>query len=138
MAMSQWSDEATSPQRKDVERNCIPYRWAEKLGAVYHDTTIVVMSEFGRTVEENGNRGTEHGHGNVMGLLGGAIQGQQMYGTWSGLADANLNEGRDLVVTTDFRDVLASILGQQWGLNSQQLAQVFPNYQANATLPFFG
>lgn len=110
----------------------------EKLGDVYTDTTIVVMSEFGRTVAENGNRGTEHGHGNVMGLLGGAIQGQRMYGTWTSLAETNLNEGRDLGVTTDFREVLSSILGQQWGLNPQQLAQVFPNYQAEATLPFFG
>ena len=110
----------------------------EKLGDVYNDTTIVVMSEFGRTVEENGNRGTGHGHGNVMGLLGGAIQGQQMYGTWHRLDQSNLNEERDLRVSTDFRDVLSSILGQQWGLNAQQLAQVFPDYEADATLPFFG
>ena len=110
----------------------------EKLGDVYADTTIVVMSEFGRTVAENGNRGTEHGHGSVMGLLGGAIHGQQMYGTWTSLAESNLNEGRDLGVTTDFRDVLSSILGQQWGLNTQQLAQIFPTYQADATIPIFG
>lgn len=109
----------------------------ESLGEVYNDTTIVVMSEFGRTVAENGNRGTDHGHGNLMWLLGGAIHGQKMYGTWHSLTESDLNEGRDLHVTTDFRDVLSSILAQQWGLNSQQLAQVFPNYQANDTLPFF-
>ena len=110
----------------------------EQLGELYNDTTIVVMSEFGRTVEENGNRGTEHGHGNVMWLLGGAVQGQRMYGSWSSLTESNLNEARDLMVTTDFRDVLSSILGEQWGLNPNQIATVFPQYQANMSLPFFG
>ncbi|MGK7891395.1 MAG: DUF1501 domain-containing protein [Leptolyngbyaceae cyanobacterium] len=106
------------------------------LGETYRHTTIVVMSEFGRTAAENGNRGTEHGHGNVMWLLGGQIQGQRRYGDWAGLEQRYLNEGRDLPVTTDYRDVLSTLLQKQWGLTSTQLVQIFPDYQANTALAF--
>lgn len=106
------------------------------LGDLYRHTAIVVMSEFGRTVAENGNRGTDHGHGNVIWLLGGGIQGQRMYGEWTGLQPANLNEGRDLTVTTDYRDVLSTLLQKQWGLDAPQLAQIFPDYQPNTALEF--
>jgi uncharacterized protein (DUF1501 family) len=81
----------------------------EGLGAVYQNTTIVVMSEFGRTVKENGNQGTDHGHGNVMWLLGGGIRGGKVYGKWAGLEATQRYQGRDLAVTTDFRDVLGTV-----------------------------
>jgi uncharacterized protein (DUF1501 family) len=103
------------------------------LGAAYRDTAIVVMSEFGRTVQENGNRGTDHGHGNVMWLLGGAIDGGRVYGDFPGLATSALYQNRDLAITTDFRDVIGSVIQAQFKLNPDQLAQVIPNYSLAMT-----
>ncbi|MEB3885856.1 DUF1501 domain-containing protein [Lyngbya sp. CCY1209] len=100
----------------------------ESLGETYADTTIIVMSEFGRTVRENGNGGTDHGHGNVMWVSGGSVRGGKVYGTWPGLSEDELYEGRDLAVTTDFRDILAAILTSQFQLTSTQLNRVFPDY----------
>jgi len=77
-------------------------------------------------VRENGNRGTDHGHANVMMLLGGGIRGGKVHGKWPGLA--NLYENRDLAVTTDFRDVFAEVLVKQLGVTS--LKAVFPGYTA--------
>ncbi len=105
----------------------------QALGTAYSDTTIVVLSEFGRTVWENGNQGTDHGHGNVMWVLGGGIRGGKVYGEWPGLA----NQQRELAITTDFRDVLVSVLQQHLHLEDPQLAQVFPGYQAKVTLPLW-
>lgn len=105
------------------------------LGSQYKDTTIVVMSEFGRTAKENGNGGTDHGHGNAMWILGGGIAGGKVYGKWKGLADNQLNEGRDLPTTIDFRAVLSSLIGNNLRLSSKQLAAVFPEYQ-NTVNPF--
>ncbi|MGB3571071.1 MAG: DUF1501 domain-containing protein [Phormidesmis sp.] len=102
---------------------------AEELGDLYQDTTIVVMSEFGRTIAENGNGGTDHGYGNAMWILGGSVRGRQIYGEWPGLSEANQHESRDLAITTDFRDVMASLLDQQFGLGREAIAQVFPNYR---------
>lgn len=99
---------------------------AQRLGPMFNDTTIVVMSEFGRTARENGNAGTDHGHGNVMWVLGGGVAGGKVLGDWQGVADAQLNEGRDLPVTTDFRTVLAHIAERHLRLGDRQLAQVFP------------
>ena len=101
----------------------------KNLGAAYQNTVIVVMSEFGRTAKENGNKGTDHGHGNVLWLLGGAVKGGQVYGDWTGLDEANLHEKRDLPVNTDFREAIATILSQHLQLNTQQIASVFPDYQ---------
>lgn len=98
------------------------------LGDVYRDTAIVVMSEFGRTVQENGNGGTDHGHGNVMWFLGGPIQGGKVYGEWTGLAPSHLHEGRDLAITTDFRDVIVTLLERHLQLDEAKLQQVFPDY----------
>jgi uncharacterized protein (DUF1501 family) len=98
------------------------------LGTAYANTTIVVLSEFGRTVHENGNGGTDHGHGNVMWLLGGNVKGGKIYGKWDGLGSDRLYEGRDVPVTTDFRDVIGNVLDQHMGLNQMKLAQVFPGY----------
>lgn len=99
---------------------------ASELGPMLNDTCIIVMSEFGRTVRQNGNNGTDHGHGNVMWLLGGPVAGKRVYGAWSGLSENNLYEGRDLPVLTDFREVLANVLGRHLGLTDTQLGQVFP------------
>jgi len=99
---------------------------AKGLGNAWDDTIAVVLSEFGRTVRENGNGGTDHGHGNVIWVLGGGVRGRRVYGDWPGLATAQLYKGRDLAVTTDYRTVLAAILERHLGLDDRQLAQVFP------------
>ena len=99
---------------------------AERLGPLFDDTLVLVMSEFGRTARENGNGGTDHGHGNVMWLLGGQVNGGKVYGEWEGVGDAALNEGRDLPVTTDFRSVLAQVSERHLRLGDKQLVQVFP------------
>lgn len=100
------------------------------LGQSYQNTTIVVMSEFGRTARENGNGGTDHGHGNAMWILGGGNAGGKVFGRWGGLADSQLNDARDLPTTTDFRAVLSAILSDNLGLSKKQLAAVFPGFQA--------
>jgi uncharacterized protein (DUF1501 family) len=100
--------------------------FAQALGPTYADTVILVMSEFGRTVHENGNTGTDHGHGNVMWVMGGKIRGGQVYGQWPGLSGNELYEGRDLAITTDFREVIAALLESQFGLGSTQLNKVIP------------
>jgi uncharacterized protein (DUF1501 family) len=100
------------------------------LGEAYQHTTIVVMSEFGRTVKENGNGGTDHGHGNVMWLLGGGINGGKVYGNWTGLEPTQRYQGRDLAVTTDFRDVLGTVLTRRLAVDASKLQQVFPRYKA--------
>jgi uncharacterized protein (DUF1501 family) len=105
-----------------------------ELGSVYSNTAIVVMSEFGRTVRENGNRGTDHGHGNVMWLLGGRIRGGKVYGQWPGLEASQLFEGRDLAITTDFRDVLSTVLQQHMQISTAKLHQIFPGFSPSQTL----
>jgi uncharacterized protein (DUF1501 family) len=99
---------------------------SKQLGSVFEDTTIVVMSEFGRTAKENGTGGSDHGHGNVMWVLGGKVQGGKVHGQWTGLGDKDLYEGRDLAVTTDFRSVLAHIAERHLSLTDKQLSTVFP------------
>ena len=101
----------------------------QELDNVYRNTVILVLSEFGRTVKENGNQGTDHGHGNVMYLLGGGIRGGQIYGKWEGLEDSVLYEGRDLPVTTDFREAIASILINHISISHNTLENIFPGYQ---------
>lgn len=98
------------------------------LGSQYKDTAIVVMSEFGRTVKENGNGGTDHGHGNVMWVLGGGVNGGKVYGDWRGLDKSSLFEGRDLPVVTDFRDVIGTIAQNHMGLSTNQLKTIFPDF----------
>ena len=104
----------------------------QELGPELAQTSIVVMSEFGRTVKENGNGGTDHGHGNVMWVMGGGFTGGKVYGQWPGLADSKRYEGRDLAVTTDFRQVLSQVLRHQVGLTPAQLSQVFPGFNASS------
>jgi uncharacterized protein (DUF1501 family) len=87
---------------------------------------VVVMSEFGRRVEENGGLGTDHGHGSMLLLLGGGVVGGRVYGRWPGLAPEQLVGPGDLAVTTDYRDVLGEIVARR--LNNPRLAEVFPGY----------
>ena len=91
------------------------------------DIVVVTMSEFGRTAQENGNAGTDHGHGDVMMVLGGPVRGGKVYGDWPGLGDEQLYENRDLNLTTDFRDVLGELVTRHLG--NRQLASVFPGYE---------
>jgi len=100
---------------------------SQGLGDLYQDSVVLVMSEFGRTFRENGNAGTDHGHGNVMWLLGGQVNGGKVYGEWPGLADEQLYQNRDLAVTTDFRQVISSVLSRHLRLPDTGLAQVFPD-----------
>ncbi|HEX4231874.1 MAG TPA: DUF1501 domain-containing protein [Bryobacteraceae bacterium] len=100
--------------------------FAEDLGDRMADVTVVTMSEFGRTAKENGDRGTDHGHANVMLVMGGAVKGGRVYGEWPGMEREQLHEARDLMVTTDFRTVLSELVSKQLG--NRQLATVFPNF----------
>lgn len=104
--------------------------FATDLGKRMDDVVLLTMSEFGRTARENGTRGTDHGHANSMLLLGNSIKGGAVYGDWKGLKNENLYEGRDLAVTTDFRDVFGEIA--QKHLGNKHLEKVFPNYQTSA------
>ncbi len=99
--------------------------WTD-LGDLGEDTVVVTMSEFGRTARENGNRGTDHGHANVMFVLGGPVKGGKVYGRWPGLNQSQLYEGRDLALTTDFRQVLGEAVVRHMG--NKNLAAVFPGY----------
>ena len=96
------------------------------LGDRMEDTVVLTMSEFGRAVSENGNRGTDHGHGNAMMVIGGGVRGGRVYGKWPGLAAERRYEGRDLAVTTDFRDVFGEIVTRHLGLSNP--GAVFPGY----------
>jgi len=97
------------------------------MGDKMEDVVVVTMSEFGRTVEENGNAGTDHGHGSLMMVLGGPVKGAKVYGQWPGLEKEQLFEGRDLAVTTDFRSVLGELIRGHLGQND--LAPVFPGFK---------
>jgi uncharacterized protein (DUF1501 family) len=95
------------------------------------DVVILTMTEFGRTARENGNRGTDHGHASVMFALGGSVKGGKVYGKWPGLKSHQLYEGRDLAITTDFRDVFAELAKKHLG--ATDLNAIFPGYQINAS-----
>lgn len=96
------------------------------LGKRMDDVIVLTMSEFGRTVRENGNRGTDHGHANVMFVIGNSVRGGKVYGEWPGLKSDRLYEGRDLALTTDFRDVFGEIAVKHLG--TSKLQAVFPGY----------
>ena len=98
----------------------------QDMGDRMENIVVVTMSEFGRTARENGNRGTDHGHANCMFVMGGDVKGGKVYGKWPGLEDHQLNENRDLVLTTDFRSVLSEILSQHIGVSD--LKPVFPGF----------
>jgi len=101
---------------------------AQELGPAFNDTVIVVVSEFGRTFRENGNGGTDHGHGNAIWLLGGNVRGHTIYGQWPGLDKNALYEGRDLAITTDFRAVMATLAEKHLRIQDSALQKIFPQY----------
>ena len=100
--------------------------FCQDLGQRMDDVVVLTMSEFGRTVKENGNRGTDHGHANAMLVLGNSVRGGQVYGKWPGLRNDQLFEGRDLALTTDFRDVFGEVTARHLG--ASDLKSVFPRY----------
>jgi uncharacterized protein (DUF1501 family) len=106
--------------------NAIAAFWRD-MGDEAENVTLVTMSEFGRTARQNGTGGTDHGHANVMFVLGGQVKGGKVYGKWPGVDDGQLNEGRDLKVTTDFRNVLGEAAYKTLG--SKRLDVVFPGAQ---------
>lgn len=101
--------------------------FSQDMGDRMEDIVLVTMSEFGRTVAENGNAGTDHGHGSLMMVMGGPVQGGKVYGQWPGLEREQLFEGRDLAVTTDYRAVLGELI--RGHLGQKDLGPVFPGYQ---------
>jgi uncharacterized protein (DUF1501 family) len=105
--------------------------FSDSIGAFWRDlgdsaanVTLVTMSEFGRTARENGTGGTDHGHANAMFVLGGEVKGGKVYGRWPGLDNEQLNEGRDLALTTDYREVLGEVVSSTLGASNLDL--VFP------------
>jgi uncharacterized protein (DUF1501 family) len=112
---------------KDLAQSLAAFH--QDLGDRMSDVVVVTMSEFGRTAKENGNRGTDHGHANCMFVMGGDVKGGRVYGKWPGLADHQLNDGRDLTLTTDFRSVVSEILAKH--MNVKDLTSVFPGFAGN-------
>jgi uncharacterized protein (DUF1501 family) len=104
--------------------------FAQSLGAEWKNTVVVVLSEFGRTFRENGNRGTDHGHGTVYWVLGGSINGGRIAGRQQALERPNLFQDRDYPVLNDYRALLGGLFARLWGLRPAQLAQVFPRCEA--------
>jgi uncharacterized protein (DUF1501 family) len=104
------------------------------IGNLGEQLVLVTMSEFGRTARENGTRGTDHGHANVMFVLGGPVKGGKVYGHWPGLDERHLFEGRDLEVTTDFRNVLSEAVERQLGV--RETRRVFPGFDSRERLGF--
>jgi len=102
------------------------------LGDRMSDVVVVTMSEFGRAVHQNGNRGTDHGHGTCFFTMGGTIKGGKVYGDWPTLAPDKLFQNRDLAVTTDFRDVFGEIVARHFGVTPADMAKLFPTYTVDA------
>jgi len=100
--------------------------FAQEMGALWKSTVVVVMSEFGRTFRENGNRGSDHGHGNTLWVLGGGIAGGRIAGRQVALAEASLFQNRDLPVLNDYRSVLAYLFARIYGLGDAALGRVLP------------
>ncbi len=96
------------------------------LGKQMDDVLILTMSEFGRTARENGTRGTDHGHGNAMFVIGNSVKGGKVYADWKGLSNDKLYEGRDLDVTTDFRHVFGEVAARHLG--NKNFDKLFPGY----------
>jgi len=105
--------------------------FSRDMGDRMADIVMVTMSEFGRTAKEDGNAGTDHGHGNLMMVLGGPVRGGKIYGRWPGLQPDQLYEQRDLAVTTDFRDVLGELIRAHYGQNN---TAAFPGHEASPPL----
>lgn len=104
----------------------------QDLGDRMADVVVVTMSEFGRTVHQNGNRGTDHGHGTCFFTMGGSVKGGKVYGDWPTLAPDKLFQNRDLAVTTDFRDVFGEICARHFNVPMENMAKLFPHYTVDA------
>ncbi|WP_434212863.1 DUF1501 domain-containing protein [[Pseudomonas] boreopolis] len=104
--------------------------YADALGPAWNETVVVVMSEFGRTFRENGDRGTDHGHGTVYWVLGGGVRGGRIAGAQVEVAQKNLLQDRDYPVLTNYRALLGGLLQRIWGLDGTQLETVFPGAKA--------
>jgi len=102
---------------------------ADTLGDKWDNTVVIVVSEFGRTFRENGDRGTDHGHGSVYWVLGGKIQGGRIAGRQVGVTEATLFQNRDWPVLNDYRGLIGGVLQKTYGLDSNRLAQIFPSTQ---------
>ena len=100
--------------------------YAQEMGTRWRETTVVVVSEFGRTFRQNGNNGTDHGHGSVYWVLGGGLRGGQVAGEQMAVTAANLFQNRDYPVLNEYRALLGGLLARQFGLSPAQLAGVFP------------
>jgi uncharacterized protein (DUF1501 family) len=103
--------------------------FANDMGEGMRDVVVVTMSEFGRTIRENGSLGTDHGHATAMLVLGGPVNGGKVLGRWPGLDPANRFEGRDVAVTTDFRDLFGEILARH--MRATDLSAIFPGFTAD-------
>ncbi|CAN5464101.1 hypothetical protein BH09PSE6_BH09PSE6_34540 [soil metagenome] len=101
--------------------------FANEMGPLWDKTVVVVLSEFGRTFRENGTRGTDHGHGSVYWVLGGAVRGGKLLGDQVDITRAKLNQDRDWPVLTEYRAMLGGLFQRMYGLDEARLAQVFPN-----------
>jgi uncharacterized protein (DUF1501 family) len=104
--------------------------FAQEMGNDWHDTVTVVVSEFGRTFRENGNRGTDHGHGSVFWVLGGSIRGGQVLGEQVRLEQATLFQNRDYPVLNEYRAVLGGLFARIYGLNAGQIDHIFSGAKA--------
>jgi uncharacterized protein (DUF1501 family) len=101
--------------------------FAEQMGAAWSRTVVVVLSEFGRTFRENGTRGTDHGHGSVHWVLGGAVQGGRFAGEQVAVTPQTLNQNRDFPVLTEYRGMLGGIFKRMYSLDNARIERVFPN-----------
>jgi len=113
---------------EELGRGLVAY--AQEMGTRWRETTVVVVSEFGRTFRQNGNNGTDHGHGSVYWVLGGGLLGGQVAGEQMVVTPANLFQNRDYPVLNEYRSLLGGLLARQFGLNPTQLAGVFPGAEA--------
>ncbi len=104
--------------------------FSQEMGPAWQHTTVVVISEFGRTFRENGNRGTDHGHGSVFWVLGGAVKGGRIAGEQLDITQATLFQNRDYPVLNEYRAVLGGLFARQYGLNAAQIERVFPGAKA--------
>jgi uncharacterized protein (DUF1501 family) len=102
---------------------------ATELGPQWNNTLVIVVSEFGRTFRENGDHGTDHGHGSVYWVLGGGIKGGRIAGRQLAVTQANLFQDRDYPVLNDYRSLIGGVLQKSYGLNNSQLGQIFPSAQ---------
>ncbi len=102
--------------------------FTQDMGDGMNDVLVLTMSEFGRTAHENGNRGTDHGHATAFFVLGGGVKGGKVYGKWPGLAPEQLNEGRDLKLTTDFRTVFSEVAVKHLG--ATRVDKIFPGFSS--------